>query len=373
MANPNPVVLRALKPFDASSRIVAALFSVAFATVPAVAQQVADITATEEPLVLQSRGSLIIGGQSISQSPHQLSSIIAEPPAKGGHVTINQMYAEFMVPQDASGQPVVMVHGATLTGKSYDTTPDGRMGWYEYFVRQGFPTYVVDQVSRARSGVDVSVYNNVRTGSQPASDLPNAFRISQEDGLAQFRIGVRNGAPFDDTQFPVEFLDELAAQSVPDFNATLPQPNPSYAALANLGAQLGGAIIMGHSEGGLFPLHAALADPAAVDRMVLIEPGTCHELTWNADQMAVFRTKPILVVFGDHLDAAVTVPGFSWATAFADCQAFVAEVNAAGGSAKMLHLPELGIKGNSHLLMMELNNLEIADLLINWIEENEPS
>lgn len=91
-----------------------------------------------------------------------------------------------------------MVHSATLTGKTslrrlrkrvmspstrcmmlesclgvwgrlspptYDTTPDGRIGWYEYFVRQGFPTYVVDQVSRARSGFDISVHNNVRIGA----------------------------------------------------------------------------------------------------------------------------------------------------------------------------------------------------------------
>ena len=359
-------------PLKTTPKTIAALLSSALAltTVPAFGQQVADVTAPAEPLVLQGRGSLIIGGESIAQTPEQLSSIIATPPAEAGHVTINQMYVEFMEPQEASGEPVIMTHGATLTGKTYDTTPDGRMGWYEYFVRQGFPTYIVDQVSRARSGVDISVYNNVRTGAQPASDLPNAFRISQEDGLAQFRVGVRNGAPFEDTQFPVEALDELAAQSVPDFNATLPQPNPSYAALADLGAQLGGAVVMGHSESGLFPLHAALADPAGVDKMVLIEPGTCHEMAWNADQMAVFSSKPILVVFGDHLDAAGTVPGFSWDHAYEDCLTFIAEVDAAGGNATMLHLPAAGLTGNSHLLMMERNNVEIADLLIDWIKEN---
>lgn len=325
-------------PIATTPKTIAALLSSALAltTVSAFGQQIAGITTSAEPLVLQSRGSLIIGGESIDQTPEQLSSIIGTPPAEAGHVTINQMYVEFMEPQAASRKPVIMIHGATLTGKTYDTTPDGRMGWYEYFVRRGFPSYIVDQVSRARSGVDISVYNNVRTGAQPPSDLPNAFRISQEDGLAQFRIGVRNGAPFDDTQFPIEALDELAAQSVADFNATLPQPNPSYAALADLGAQLGGAVVMGHSESGLFPLHAALANPASVDKIVLIEPGTCHEMDWTADHMAVFISKPILVVFGDHLDAAGTVPGFSWAGAYEDCLTFVDEVSAAGGNATML-------------------------------------
>ncbi|CAM3201976.1 hypothetical protein PANO111632_07790 [Paracoccus nototheniae] len=350
--------------------IRAALLLSAAGTSPAFAQQLGDLATPEAPLILQNRGSLIIGGDSIPQTPDQLSSIIATPPAEPGHVTVNQMYVEFMEPQDATGQSVIMTHGATLSGKTYDTTPDGRMGWYEYFVRQGFPTYIVDQASRPRSGVDISVYNNVRTGAQPPEDLPNAFRISQEDGLAQFRIGVRNGDPFGDTQFPVDALDQLAAQSLADFNATLSQPNPTYGALADLGAQLGGAVIMGHSESGLFPLHAALANPAGVDKMMLIEPGTCHEIDWTEEQMGIFSSKPLLVVFADHLDAAGTVPGFTWQSAYDDCVTFVAKVNAAGGQAKMMHLPEAGFTGNSHLLMMEENNLQIADALIDWINSN---
>jgi hypothetical protein len=56
------------------------------------------------------------------------------------------MYARFMVPQGGDRNvPVVMVHGATVTGKSWETTPDGRMGWDEYFVRRGDPVYVPDQ------------------------------------------------------------------------------------------------------------------------------------------------------------------------------------------------------------------------------------
>ena len=70
-----------------------------------------------------------------------------------GHITVNQMYVRYMVPQGGDRNvPVVMVHGATLTGKSWETTPDGRMGWDEYFVRKGHPVYVPDQVGRGRSG-----------------------------------------------------------------------------------------------------------------------------------------------------------------------------------------------------------------------------
>ena len=69
------------------------------------------------------------------------------------------MYVEYMIPKGATKVPVVMVHGGGLSGKSFETTPDGRMGWNEYFVRQGHPVYNADQVSRARSGFDPTVFN----------------------------------------------------------------------------------------------------------------------------------------------------------------------------------------------------------------------
>ena len=60
-----------------------------------------------------------------------------------------------------------IVHGCCLSTKSWQTTPDGRMGWDEYFVRQGFDTYMIDQVGRARSGFDATKYNMVRDGVTP--------------------------------------------------------------------------------------------------------------------------------------------------------------------------------------------------------------
>ena len=72
---------------------------------------------------------------------------------------INQMYVQFMKPQAQNGKkhvPIAIVHGCCLSTKSWQTTPDGRMGWDEYFVRQGFDTYMIDQVGRARSGFDAS-------------------------------------------------------------------------------------------------------------------------------------------------------------------------------------------------------------------------
>ena len=70
------------------------------------------------------------------------------------HIECHMRFDEPMPQGGDRNVPVVMVHGATLTGKSWETTPDGRMGWDEYFVRKGHPVYVPDQVP---SSADVFV------------------------------------------------------------------------------------------------------------------------------------------------------------------------------------------------------------------------
>jgi hypothetical protein len=76
---------------------------------------------------------------------------------------------------------------------------------------------------------------------------------------------------------------------------------------------------------------------------------------------------PILVMFGDHLGDSPNGIN-SWPTSFDSCNQFVKQVTAAGGDAKMMSLPEMGIKGNSHMLMQDKNNLQLADLIISWID-----
>lgn len=336
---------------------------------PGLAQEHGDVRDPTEPLVLESRGSFLVGGESVAQSSDQLSFFSDDTEQPGSQVTVNQMYVEFMVPAAGDGVPVVMLHGATLTGKSWDTTPDGRMGWYEYFVRQGHPAYVPDQVSRGRSGFDVATYNEVRAGAQPPSALPNFWRFGNELVWTQFRFGPAFGTPFPDEQFPVEAVDEFARQAVPDLNYGLPTPNPNIAAVAELAAQLDGAVLMGHSQAGMLPVSAMLADPTGVAGMILIEPGSCRSSEFTDEEVASLATVPMLVVFGDHLDAQTGTP-VSWQAAFDDCRSFVERVRAAGGDAEMLHPPALGIRGNSHMIMMDRNNLQIADLILAWIDRH---
>jgi pimeloyl-ACP methyl ester carboxylesterase len=320
------------------------------------------------PLVLKALGSFFLGGESVARTGIEAGNAAYGP----GHITINQMYVEYMVPETQLGKaPVIMVHGSSLSGQTWKTTPDGRMGWDEYFVRNGYSVYIADQVSCARSGFDPQVFNNVRAGLASPDSQPALFRATDELIWKAWRIGSSHGVPFADTQFPVAAAQELSKYNTPDLSATLSAPNPSYEALSQLALKLDGAVIIGHSQGGAFPIQAALVDPNGIKGMVLIEGG--GKLGDLSDQqIGTLARVPILAVYGDHLDADSGVPGFSRRTQFNACSSFIDRINAAGGKARMLYPPELGIFGNSHVMMFDKNNLEIADLIMQWMDRLPP-
>jgi pimeloyl-ACP methyl ester carboxylesterase len=354
--------------FSASWRsvifVAVTLAGVIGAAIGADAQALKDVLTPDTPLVLKAQGSFFVGGEKADQTQVELGGL-----GPGGHIAINQMYVRFMVPQGGDGNvPVVMVHGATLTGKSWETTPDGRMGWDEYFVRKGHPVYVPDQAGRGRSGFNQAVFNNVRAGSTPPANLPVWLRFSDEGVWSNFRFGLTPGQPFPDSQFPLAAVDELAKQAVPDVSfGGLPTPNPTLKALSDLAGQLNGAVLMGHSQSGSFPLEAALIDPAKTKGLVLVEPGRCPQYT--AEQVASLATVPLLVVFGDHRDNPTGLPSLpTWQARFEACQALIGRLEAAGGDAQMLSPTETGIRGNSHMMMQDKNHLQIADLILRWID-----
>jgi pimeloyl-ACP methyl ester carboxylesterase len=150
---------------------------------------------------------------------------------------------------------------------------------------------------------------------------------------------------------------------------SLANPNPNYRALSELAVQVKSAVLISHSQSGSFPLEAALVNPAGIKGMVLVEPGICPA-SYTERQIGVLAAVPILIVYGDHLgDVPTGIPGFSWQTSFQGCKAFTSRVNAAGGNVRMLYMPDKGIRGNSHMIMQDRNNLQIADLILKWIDE----
>ena len=91
------------------------------------------------PLAIEKQGSFFVGGRDVSSET--LSTLPAY--AAVGTVTVDQMYVRYQVPSGANRRPITLIHGCCLTGKTWETTPDGRMGWDEYFLRAGHPVYVM--------------------------------------------------------------------------------------------------------------------------------------------------------------------------------------------------------------------------------------
>ena len=108
------------------------------------------------PLTIKEQGSFFVGGEKKTVA----SPAVGPIPAQSGEITVNQMYVQYQIPMKGDTHVlVVMVHGCCLSSKTWETTPDGRMGWSEYFVRKDRPVYLADQVSRARSGFDPGAFS----------------------------------------------------------------------------------------------------------------------------------------------------------------------------------------------------------------------
>ena len=150
---------------------------------------------------------------------------------------------------------------------------------------------------------------------------------------------------------------------VPNLFAELNDPSstalPTPTHMATLANELGGAVLVGHSQSSGFPTKAALQDPSGVRGIIGLETGCFGNLT--ADQVDILKDIPILIVEGDH---------YSSPRPPQSCIDEEQQINPAGGDFTYIQLPNIGISGNSHMFMQDLNNLEVADVIIEWIEEH---
>lgn len=72
--------------------------------------------------------------------------------SEGKHHVTDQMFVEVYKPKQClHPYPVIMFHGAGQTNMNWLMTPDGRMGWADYFVSKGYCVYLAEQPARGRS------------------------------------------------------------------------------------------------------------------------------------------------------------------------------------------------------------------------------
>lgn len=101
----------------------------------------------------------------------------------------------------------------------------------------------------------------------------------------------------------------------------------------------------------------------------MVEPGTCNAQVHTDDEIAVLTQIPIFILFGDYLSSPTKLPEPSWEDRYNDCKVFKKRVDAVQGDVRLMETTETGVRGNSHMMMMDRNNLLIADLILAWIDE----
>ncbi|MGY3603342.1 MULTISPECIES: hypothetical protein [unclassified Bradyrhizobium] len=99
--------------------------------------------------------------------------------------------------------------------------------------------------------------------------------------------------------------------------------------------------------------------PKGITAIISIEPGACPGGDFD---MKALKQIPTLVLFGDFVSQSEV-----WSKRLEGCRSFVQAAKAAGIDAAVVALPDIGIHGNSHMLMQDKNNLQVADWLIDWL------
>ena len=313
------------------------------------------------PIALRDMGSFHIGGRDVVISGKPVKEVPLTPggvPARidpNGVYAVEQMYVQYFVPQKVRGAvPILLWHGGGLTGVTYESTPDGREGWLNYFLKKNWIVYNSDAVERGRSGW--AMYPDIFKGEPVFLTKQNPFeRFRIGDGSGSYHENAAQRKVLPGNLFPVEAYEQFVKQVVPRWTTTDPATLAAYTALVD---KVCPCVIVVHSQSGRFGFEVAQARPDKVKALVAIEP------TQGGDpkKAGALSNIPILTVYGDFIEQDAR-----WPESRARGVAFVDAVNRAGGKAEVVDLPARGIRGNSHMLMMDRNNLEVAGLIQNWL------
>jgi pimeloyl-ACP methyl ester carboxylesterase len=277
------------------------------------------------------------------------------------------MYVHYRIPTHRkSAVPIVLVHGGGLTGASYESTPDNREGWATYFLRKGYGVYVVDTPGRGRSGFNATAINQANAEADASALPPSMLMVTRELAWKLFRFGPVYGTAYPDTEYPTDAIEAFGAQVVPFAEVTLQGASLSSAprALAALLDRIGSSVVVVHSLAGPFADALVELRPKLVKAVINLEGAQVPVPTDS--QIAAYSGIPVLEVFGDHLEA----PVFTARPRYEARKAVVERINSnEHGQATLVELPDVGIHGNSHMLMQDRNNLQVADFLLDWLDK----
>ena len=323
-------------------------------------------------MVVEQQGSFAVGG-SVITAPGTFDPYKPTPAGQTFHG--DHAYVFYQIPEKARKYPLVMWHGIGQFSKTWETTPDGREGYQNIFLRRRFSVYILDQPRRG----DAS-RSTVAGTIEPTPDEQQWFDV--------FRIGIWPNY-FDGVQFArdTNTLNQYFRAMVPNVGPI--DVNVNADAASALFNKIGPAILVTHSHSGGMGWLTAVKHQN-VKAIVSYEPGSGFlfpdgevpppipssggTLTAIGVPMADFMklTKiPIIIYYGDNIpETPSNNPGADgWRARLAMARLWRDAVNKHGGDVTVVHLPEIGIKGNTHFPFSDLNNVQVADLMSGWLKE----
>ena len=359
--------------------------------------------ATPPPLSIARQGYLFAGGK--------YSTV------NGRRVLSGHLYAEFQIPSRQTHMwPIVMVHGGSQSGTNFMGTPDGREGWAQFFLRQGYAVYVVDQPGRGRAAYEGDVYGKSNKlnpdTTQQRFVAPERYRLWPQAHLHTQWPG--DGAPGD------AVFDQFFASQLPSIEDFTEQQVLNRDALLALLEKIGPAILLTHSQAGAFGWPVADARPDLVKAIVAVEPNgppfyaventgapdwfrdaqtmvnvwgiTAVPLAYSpaaakaADLAIVRQAKPDapdLVRCWLQKSPARRLPNLakvpilvvtseaSYHAPYDHCT--MKYLQQAGLQPTWTRLADEGIHGNGHMMMLEKNNMDIAAVMSRWLAKAVPA
>lgn len=327
-----------------------------------------------EPLLIQEQGSFAVGGKVI-RNPGTFNP--KKPAPEGQTLHGDHAYVFYQIPVNARKYPLVFLHGAGQFSKTWETTPDGREGFQNIFLRRRFEVYLIDQPRRGRAGRS--------TVSAMVEATPD-----EQGWFNTFRIGIWPDY-FPGVQFSrdPEALNQFFRQMTPNTGPYDPEViSDACAALFN---RIGPAVFVTHSQGGGLGWLTAIKSPN-VRAIVSYEPGSGFVFPEGevpeplpssggtltaigvprADFLRLTRI-PIVIYYGDFIpEKPSEYPGQDgWRVRLEMARKWRDAVNRHGGDVTVVHLPAIGIRGNTHFPFSDLNNVQIADLMSKFLAEKK--
>ena len=269
--------------------------------------------------------------------------------------------------------PLVLWHGAGQFSKTWETTPDGREGFQNIFLRRGFGVYVIDQPRRGNAGrsmVESTItptpdeqlwFGMFRIGLWPNYFPGVQFSKDPETLNQYFRSMTPNTGPFD-VRVITDAVSALFDKIGPGILVTHSQSGGPGWITAMKNPKVRAVVAYEPGSGFVFPEGEVPAPmPSANGTLEGVSRAACrlHEADEDPDRHVLRRQYPSSP---PHPAETIGVSRLVMARLWRDA------VNRHGGDVTLVHLPEIGIRGNTHFPFSDLNNVQIADLMAEFLK-----